>query len=198
MSKTWQLIGIGLLIGLAGCTGESGTEVTADAKGQKGETSSEEGPAAVTSQFLDALKNGDQKVVEGLMTTRAREEMPKHNLIVQPIGTPDAKFEVGRAEFHEKNDDLAYVSTVWKEPNETGALESFEVVWVMRKEAAGWRIAGMAMEGFDQQAVLFNFEDPVDMIRQRDAMEHQYAQQNEEGAASDNTADASQGETVRR
>ncbi|MGC4003923.1 MAG: hypothetical protein QM811_12670 [Pirellulales bacterium] len=38
----------------------------------------------------------------------------------------------------------------------------------MRKEAAGWRIAGMAFTVFENEAPLFlDFENPADMIRKQ-------------------------------
>ena len=52
------------------------------------------------------------------------------------------------------------VSSVWTEPGEQGDEPSeLEVVWELRKEAAGWRVCGMAvdpMTGDDVQVV--NFE----------------------------------------
>jgi hypothetical protein len=40
------------------------------------------------------------------------------------------------------------------------------VIWFLRKEATGWRVAGIAMKVFDDQPpVLYNFEDQDDMDR---------------------------------
>jgi hypothetical protein len=49
-----------------------------------------------------------------------------------------------------------------------GSKASYEVTWVLRKEAAGWRVAGFAAEltpGADRQ--FLDFEDPEDMIRKQ-------------------------------
>jgi len=46
---------------------------------------------------------------------------------------------------------------------------NYEIVWVLRREKEGWRLAGMATELVPGQEPQFlNFEDPDDMIRKRD------------------------------
>jgi hypothetical protein len=67
----------------------------------------------------------------------------------------------------------AHVSSVWTEKflddNNQPAEVNYEIVWLLRQEAAGWRLAGMATElvpGHGMQVL--NFEDPDEMIRKRD------------------------------
>ena len=65
-----------------------------------------------------------------------------------------------------------------------GSLESFEVVWVVKKQVNGqWRVSGMAMEGPDKKIVLFDFEKPAEMLAQRDALAQAYNDQDKAPAA---------------
>ena len=58
------------------------------------------------------------------------------------------------------NPDAAYVSCLWSEKFENGEAESYEVVWVLRRESAGWRVAGMATQLADsEEPVFLDFED---------------------------------------
>ena len=75
-------------------------------------------------------------------------------------------FEVGETEQVEGG---AHVASKWIEQAEDGSRQVTEVLWVLRQEASGWRVAGMAMKVFDDlPAVVLNFEDPDDMIRKLD------------------------------
>jgi hypothetical protein len=62
---------------------------------------------------------------------------------------------------HPDNDpDAAYVSCLWSEKFENEETESYEVVWVLRRETAGWRVAGMATQLADsEEPVFLDFED---------------------------------------
>ena len=123
-------------------------------------------PQDVVGKFLDALRSGDENVAAELLTTTARVETAKHDLAVQPPGTPQATYRVGRVEYVTENRDGAHVTSIWTEPAGRGQKESYEIVWVMRHEPRGWRIAGMATEVVPGQAPLFlNFEDPADMLQ---------------------------------
>ena len=51
----------------------------------------------------------------------------------------------------------AYVSCIWSEKEDNS---EFEVVWILREETEGWRIAGMATQLPDtDEPVVLNFED---------------------------------------
>ncbi len=161
----WMIVAACATSLVCGCGGESGT--TQQSKATPTTVQSTTTAAANTSikaddpklavtLFLDALKAGDKATTEALLTTKARAETAAHDLVVQPPGAPNASYSIGRVEQADGN-DAAYVSCVWAEGD---AESEFEVVWIVRREAAGWRIAGMAtrLEGADEPIVL-NFED---------------------------------------
>jgi hypothetical protein len=179
--RAW-LIGIAVAsgCGLIGCSGKSGSDSSAATSAQSAAIAAASSaiavpanasPDQVVTVFLNALRAGDKATTASLLTGKAREETAKRNLDVDPQAAPDAKYVVRPAEM--KNSTGAHVLSVWTEryQNERGEMveANYEIVWVLRRETEGWRLAGMATElapGQDPQ--FLNFEDPEDMIRKRD------------------------------
>lgn len=114
-------------------------------------------PKEVVQLFLDSMRQGNGAQLSALMTTAAREEIRRKELVIDPLGSPLATFKIGEAA---QQEDAMLVSSVWTEPGEKGEEPSeLEVVWELRKETAGWRVCGMAvdpMTGDEVQVV--NFE----------------------------------------
>lgn len=123
-------------------------------------------PEEVVTEFLNALKSGNDGVTAGLLTTKAREETAKFQLAVQPPGTPSAIYQVSAGEVSSDDPTMAQVACLWTEKDEAGVEHSDEVVWVLHQETEGWRVCGMAaqMPGRNDP-VFFDFEDPAEMIR---------------------------------
>lgn len=114
-------------------------------------------PKEVVQLFLDSMRQGNGAQLSALMTSAAREEIRRKELVIDPLGSPLATFKIGEAA---QQEDAMLVSSVWTEPGEKGEEPSeLEVVWELRKETEGWRVCGMAvdpMTGEDVQVV--NFE----------------------------------------
>lgn len=126
-------------------------------------------PDQVISVFLDALRVGDSATTANLLTSKAREETAKHNIAVDPQSAPGAKYAVAPAEFLPDNPHGAHVRSSWTETYQDGTV-NYDIVWVLRRQKEGWRIAGMALELVPGQDPAFlNFEDPTDMLAKRDA-----------------------------
>lgn len=127
--------------------------------------SSEDGPDEVVRAFLEAARAGEESTATQLLTDKAREETQREGLALDPPGTPSMKYEIGKVEYHEQDPHAAYVNSLWIETT-LPTDDRFEVVWVLRRQSQGWRIAGMAaqMEA-NQSPVFLNFEDPQDVAR---------------------------------
>ena len=106
----------------------------------------DESPEIAVDAFLKALREGDDLLAESLLTTIAREETAKRNLAVQPPGTPTASFSIGKAEYLSADKRGAHVSSVWTEQDQQNGSVSYEIVWALRQQTDGWRIAGMATQ----------------------------------------------------
>lgn len=122
-------------------------------------------PDQVVSVFLDAMRAGDASTVETLLTTKAREETRRHQMPVEPMAAPNAQFQVAAAQYLPMNPDGAHVQAQWVESDGTNNY-THTVIWVLRRQTDGWRVAGFAIDLVAGQGPQFlNFEDPADMMK---------------------------------
>jgi len=174
MNATPHMLAIGFVAALSllsGCNGKPDSPVSAQASAPENSTSgtgqhaSPAPPAEVVDRFLNALREGEQETAEHLLTRKAREETAKRNLSVQPPGSPSIKFQIVGTEFLGADNNAAHVVSTWSEPSSDGSLTDYEIVWALRRQDDGWRIAGMATKLVENQPAIFlNFEDPEDML----------------------------------
>lgn len=151
-------------------------------------------PDVVVSAFLESLRSGNDTLASSLLTDLARQETQKKGLKVQPPGTPDMTYEIGQTEYVTEAKDGAHVGSVWSEKLETGEVASFEVIWVLRLESQGWRIAGMATPvGEASEPLFLNFEDPDDLLQKWQASETEMVD-NSQGQQPGATAEAAAGQ----
>jgi hypothetical protein len=148
----------------AGC---GSTETSPEAKGSTASVAKPVPPADIVREFLEAIRRGDDSRASQMLTEVARRETQKHELVVAPPGSETASFEVKDTEFVVPN-ELAHVSSMWTDIGDDGQPHTDEIVWALRLDKEGWRIAGMATRIFpDEPPLLLDFETPEDMIRQQ-------------------------------
>lgn len=118
-------------------------------------------PMDVVSQFLDEIRRGgEDSRANDLLTVKAKSELKRIGQSVQPIGSPDAGFQVTRFEKMPDDQSSALVHSVWSEPNGDGTVSQFQVVWAVHLESGGWRISGLAMElDPNQPPMVIDFEN---------------------------------------
>lgn len=125
-------------------------------------------PEEVVGAFLEGMRTSNAQVIESLLSTRARQEIKAKGLEISPIGSPNASFEIGKAQqIDPKDPNVMLVSSNWLEPGAAGMPGSeYEVVWALIKEVDGWRICEMAVdthtEGEEVQVV--NFENLTEVV----------------------------------
>ncbi len=162
-----------LLLAAVGCGGKDTSTTTAE--GQNGATPTAAAQTAVVTNgastepgeivalFLDSLRRGDEKAANGVLTAQAQASLAKTDYTIDPLGTPDGKYTIGRVGFVDGDTTTGLVECVWSEPNpEAGKPPvEMEIVCEVHKEPQGWRISGMAvkMAGTEDTFVL-DFEDP--------------------------------------
>jgi hypothetical protein len=123
-------------------------------------------PDKAVFQFLEAVRVGNDATAGQMLTKLAREKTAEMQLVVAPPGSETAKFSVGEVEF--LGESGAHVASTWTDIVEDGQPHTDTIVWILRKEPEGWRIAGMGTKLFDDSPpLLLNFEDPEDMIRKQ-------------------------------
>ncbi|MFN9367353.1 MAG: hypothetical protein ACK6CT_01100 [Planctomycetia bacterium] len=170
------LIGLLCCLTTAGCGGSSG-----------GSARTEPAKATVVA-FLDAIKRGDDASASGLLTKLAKAKTQELGISVAPPVADSAVYAVHECEMVSESDDLAHVGTTWTDTDTDGFRTEQNVVWVVRLDPEGWRVAGMAMKVFDDMApLLLNFEDPEDMLAKQEqvAVELQKRAAAAAGAAKD-------------
>lgn len=140
-------------------------------------------PEKVVSEFLNAMKTGNDGVAAGLLTKKAREETAKHSLAVQPPGSPTAVYEVGEGEVSTEDPTVAQVGCLWTEKDDSGERTE-QVVWVLRKDAEGWRVFGMATHMATRtEPVFFDFEEPAEMMNLMEEISQEMAAMDTQAAA---------------
>ncbi len=177
----WLLLGAIATLVLAGCGGstnertESGagsaSGVPADPNRASDQTAGEatSTPSGAVTVFLDAVRDGDDERTAAMLTDLARRKVAEMDLGVAPPGSDTAEFEIGETEL--LGDDGARVATRWTDLDGYGARQTHEMVWMLRRQSEGWRVAGVAAVIFPSEPpLLLNFEDPEEMIRRQELL----------------------------
>jgi hypothetical protein len=177
--KTWLVAAIGAALLAGGC----------------GATSDGPGPDAVMADFLQAVRQGDDAKASGLLTTLARKKTAEMEMVVSPPGSETASFKVLETEIE---GDEAQVGTDWTDLGADVRSHTDRIVWMLRREAEGWRIHGMATRVFpDLAPIILNFEDPADMLKKQQQAEEEIARRETQGGPNGPQTKASEGGTVR-
>jgi hypothetical protein len=169
--KFWHLALLSLVV--AGCSppGESSSIHSGNGAALSSQSSSnpQDTPDRAVFNFLEAVRTGNEKQTAAMLTPTALQKTSEMQMDVAPPSSPTAKFTVGRVKYVTPNKDGAYVSSTWTDVVDSeGHTRSDDIVWVLRHEAEGWRIAGMVTTIYpDQPPLVLNFEDPEDMLRKQ-------------------------------
>ncbi len=165
--KRWMLL-LALLsvAGMSGCGG-SGDDSAAPAGGEAEEAAAVSGPrleppALAVTEFLDAVRIGDDAKAASMFTPVAREQVTQLGYQVAPKKSDTATFTVGDVQYLDGG--RAKVTAVWTDLGRTD-----EMHWVLRTGTEGWRIAGMAAVVFEGEPPLLldfeNLEEAMNKIR---------------------------------
>lgn len=162
MKRVAWMLGLGsLLAALAGCGGSEAAQ----------EEKSSQAMAALET-FLNAVREGDDKTAEGMLTPLARKKTKEADLVVTPPGRDTATFELGKVEW--LDEETAQVDAKWSDVGHDGQTHTDEIVWRLKQVEGDWRIAGMGAKPFeDLPRFYLNFEDPEDMQRQLETIEQE-------------------------
>lgn len=173
---SWTICAAFVASVIAGCSQSEGEKPSADAAANATtQAESDAGPAEAVHAFLTAVRDGKDEEANNMLTTLAREETAKMNMVVAPPGSDTATFEVGEVEMLSEGDEQgAHVASKWTDVGDDGQPHTDEIIWMLRKQPEGWRIAGMATTVFeDQPPLLLDFENPKDMQRKQQLAEQE-------------------------
>jgi hypothetical protein len=173
----WVLL---TLVPLSGCGNTDGTSPTGDAD----LTTST--PEKAVHEFMLAFKTGDDAKAAALLTQKAREEADRTGKAVSPPGSKTMVFQVGNVEYVSESRDGAHVGCKISDTDPEGNTTDYDVLWFLRQETAGWRVAGVLMKVFeDQPPVLYNFEDQDDMDRKMELVEEEIIRRSQANGSDD-------------
>ena len=125
-----------------------------------------DGPAAAVAEFLDAVRTGNDERAAKMLSAVARQKTAALNRNVTPPASDTARFAVGKVNW--VGQDGARVACTWTDNDRDGQPKTDEAVWLLRRQSDGWRIVGVAAMVFPgEDPVALNFEDPEQMLRQK-------------------------------
>lgn len=157
MKRPFAIILVGFLVAAAGCQdsggpGDPDSNATAQSPldaAQPAETfvpqrpaTQYADPAAAVRDFLVAVRAGDDNTAMAILTTKAQKEAWQNGMAISAEGFPDAKFDVSEVEYDQPKQG-AHVLSTWSDGSAEGA-QTFQCVWILRREPHGWAIGGMA------------------------------------------------------
>ncbi len=187
-----------LLTALVGCAGsESPSPATQAPSSATG--SATEQPAAATNPdtstperavavFLDAVRRGDDQVASSMFTPLAREKTAELDIQVAPRGSDTAKFDVGEVQYIDEAQTGARVKSAWTDLDPEGKPRTDDIVWMLRRAADGWRVAGMAAVVFDgEDPLLLDFEKPEETLKKLEMLRTEMEQRSKMTASTGQT-----------
>ncbi len=131
-------------------------------------------PEGAVYQFLTAIRAGDDRKTEAMFTNLARAKITELQYNVTPPGSDTARFDVGKVEY--LADDGARVEATWSDLDVDGNRQTENMLWTVRREPEGWRIAGMAANVFPgEPPVLLDFENLREALRKLQMLKEEIA-----------------------
>ena len=184
----WIVWSAVLAVGVMGCGGSDqsgqgpvaggGDVQSGGARGGAG--AQQKGPAAAVFDFLEAVRTGNDEKAALMLTKLARKKTAELNMEVAPPGSDTAQFKVGKVEH--LSEDGARVASTWSDIDENSQRRTDEILWMVRREPEGWRIAGVAATVFKgEPPLLLNFEDPEEMLRKQEWVQQEMRRRAQQG-----------------
>jgi len=174
-----------LVVGFGGCGGSSEEGPSAPGKpttrraaagpaesAEQGAQAALEGPAAAVYEFLEAIRTGDDQKATQMLSETARRRWAEKGVPLSPPASDTARFSVGAVEY--VGQDGARVAATWTDLDENRQPRTDHALWMVRREASGWRIVGVAATVFEgEPPLLLDFENPDEVLRKQQWVEEE-------------------------
>jgi hypothetical protein len=146
-------------------------------------------PEKAVAVFLEAVRKGDDERAAGMFTPLAREKTARMGIQVAPKGSDTASFQVGKVDY--LAEDGARVQSKWTDLDKDNQPRTDKITWMVRKEAEGWRVAGMATEVFDgEPPLLLDFENPRETMQKLELLRREMERRAQSETASTEASQA--------
>ncbi|MCA9103222.1 MAG: hypothetical protein KDA63_18835 [Planctomycetales bacterium] len=174
---------IAVLTGFVGCGESPKSDVSKSSSSPTQQASADAAPKAkaktvvapdkIVTTFLEAVRTGDEQGAAAMLTPLAIKRTAEYELTVAPTGSATAQYSVGEVEYIEGGG--AHVASTWSDLDAGGERRTDTLVWMLRQEPSGWRIAGLGTIVFpDQPPIFLNFENPEDMLEKQRLTEEEF------------------------
>jgi hypothetical protein len=169
-----RVAGLVLSLLAAGCSNQEAATPDVVAAGAAESRTPTKSPADVVTAFLEAIRAGDEAQARSLLTAVAQDRTAALGIQIAPPWDERARYEVGETELQENEVE-----------------ESLNIVWALRQEPEGWRVAGLATKMFDNQSAptVLNYENPEEMLRQFEEIEQMASETPDAAPGDPETAD---------
>ncbi len=197
-SKTHLLLVVFLAATIAGCggSGDSDPADSADEGAGQAAVNKTATPDGAVTEFLQAVRVGDDQKAADMFTPLARERVAELNIQVAPQGSDTASFSVGEVDF--LADNGARVAATWTDLDENGNPRTDDMTWMVRRESDGWRVAGMATVVFPgEPSLLLDFEKPEETLLKLERVREEVIRRAQTAASTPMVRENS-GDSVRR
>ncbi|MFM8892073.1 MAG: hypothetical protein ACKOTB_10725 [Planctomycetia bacterium] len=169
---------------ILGCMVAAATMAGCSSRGVSVGTSATEPAKATVTAFLEAIKRGDDTAARAMLTKVARAKTEELGISVAPPVTSSSTYTIRESEVVGDGDDIVHVSTTWTDTDSDGFTTTENIIWAVRLDPEGWRVAGMATKIFDDMPpLLLNFEDPEDMIAKQEMVAQELQRRAQQAAA---------------
>lgn len=156
------------LLALAAATVGCSQEAPPQAAQARSATAAANAPAgsdreiAVTAEtFMRAILAGNASKASQLLTAKGAQRYAADSSVLPAMGMQVQQFAMGEVLL--LSADEAAAQCLVTEPGSTTAQE---ICCLLKREATGWRVAGVAANGLDDEAAVISFEgEPQDPVR---------------------------------
>ena len=175
-------------VSVLGCLAATLAIAGCSARGVSVGTSATEPAKATVTAFLEAIKRGDDTAARAMLTKVARAKTEELGISVAPPVASSATYTIRESEVVGDAADIVHISTTWTDTDADGFTTTEDIIWAVRLDPEGWRVAGMATKIFeDMPPLLLNFEDPDDMIAKQEMVAQELQRRAQQQAAAEAT-----------
>jgi hypothetical protein len=170
----WFALAALAVVGILGCGKSNGPAEQSAASTDRGAQASNipgkqatDTPDSACREFLEAVRTGNDEKASLMLSQVAREKAAALGCSVTPPASDTARFSIGKVKY--VGDDGAQVESIWTDVDSADNQEhSDSLVWVLRREERGWRVAGLAATIFPgEPPLLLNFENPDEVMKKQ-------------------------------
>ena len=116
---------------------------------------------ASTDAFMRAILQGDSSGASRLLTAKAARRYAADPSVLTPMGLQAVRLDIGEIRLLSSSEAAAQCLVT-----EVDATAPNEVCCLLKLEAAGWRICGMASDGGGPTPVVISFEEDLEPATQ--------------------------------